>query len=478
LIGGFSLDKKRLLCSIPKVDEILRDKEIISLQESMPRTLVVEMIRNILEDTRKFILGGSEADLEGYEVDERKIIGLVTSEVRKAVSRHLRKVINGTGIIIHTNLGRSVLSPRAIEAVNEAASNYSNLEYDLDEGKRGSRYSHVEGIIKKITGAEATMVVNNNAAAVLLVLSTLCAGREAVVSRGELVEIGGSFRIPDIMEQSGARLVEVGTTNRTHLYDYERAINENTGILLKVHTSNYRILGFTESVGRSDLVHLASKCCVPAVEDIGSGSFVDLSKYGLEREPTVQEAISSGMDIVTFSGDKMLGGPQAGIIAGKRKYIDLMRKNPLTRALRIDKMTLAALEATCMEYIDEEQAVKNIPTLQMIAASKDELGKRAKRLSRILSRAAGEKAEIAVQEESSQVGGGAMPMEYLPTFVVSVKPHLISAGSLEIKLRGSSVPIVARTQKDRVLLDVRTLYTDDYPVIGDALHSILGGADL
>lgn len=467
------MDRKYLLSSIPKVDELLNRCEISELQAAVPRTLVIESIRETLDDLRKFILKSPEEKLDNYVIDYDSILKSITQKAAKANERHLKRVINGTGIVIHTNLGRSELCREAVEAVIDVSKNYSNLEYELEEGKRGSRYSHVEDIIVRLTGAESAIVVNNNAAAVLLVLSTLCKCKEAIVSRGELVEIGGSFRIPEVMEQSGALLVEVGATNRTHLYDYERAINENTGAILKVHTSNYRILGFTESVGADELVELAGKHNLPVIEDIGSGSLIDLSKFGVEYEPTVQEAVRSGVDIVTFSGDKMLGGPQAGIIVGIRKYIEDMKKNPLTRALRIDKMTLAALEATLKQYIEEEKAVQNIPTLKMITESKDVLHKSAKKFANMLKSSIKDRADIDIVEEFSQIGGGAMPLQNLPTFAVCIKPHFISVNQLEKSLREGTIPIISRTRNESILLDMRTIRDDEHSIIKDALVKIL-----
>ena len=467
------MDKGKLLNSIPKVDDILNSIEINDIQRTIPRTIVVESVRAALSEVREKILTSNEDQLRSYEIIVEEIIEIAAGKAIKSNENHLKRLINATGVIIHTNLGRSPLCKKAVEAVNEISKNYSNLEYNLESGERGSRYSHVEYIITRITGAEAAMVVNNNAAAVLLVLSTLCRGKEAIVSRGELVEIGGSFRIPEVMEQSGAKLVEVGATNRTHLYDYENAINQSTGVLLKVHTSNYRILGFTEAVSRKELVSLGNKNNIPVLEDIGSGNFIDLTKYGIEYEPTVQEAVNSGIDVVTFSGDKMLGGPQAGIIVGNKKYIDLMKKNPLTRALRIDKMTLAALEATMKEYIEEENAIKNIPSLRMIVVSKEELKSKAKRMMRLFNSEIKEKATINIIEEFSQIGGGAMPLEYLPTYAITVKPTYISVNTLGKRLRDFKVPIIARIYKDSLLFDARTIEPDDFQLIRDALKNSL-----
>ena len=347
------------------------------------------------------------------------------------------------------------------------AENYNNLEYDIENGKRGSRYSHIEDILIKVTGAEAAMVVNNNAAAVMLVLDTLCREKEVIVSRGQLVEIGGSFRIPEVMKFSGAKLVEVGTTNRTHLYDYEDNITENTGVLLKVHTSNFKVMGFTEEVSIEDLVKLGSEKDIPVVEDIGSGVLIDYSKYGFVYEPTVQESIKKGMDVVTFSGDKMLGGPQAGIIVGKKKYIDRMKKNQLTRALRTDKMTLAALEGTLQHYLEETEAIKNIPTLSMLLCSTEELKKRAQRLKRKLQNKS-DKFTFIIDTDYSMVGGGSMPTEKMETYVIKVKSEILSAPQIEEILRLSEVSIIVRINNNEVILDLRTLFEKDYEILAEA----------
>ncbi len=360
------MDKKQLLRNLPKIDELLKEEIVNKYLQSNSRTLVVDSLRQSIDYYRNEIL---KSAIENFT--KENVINYFVDILEENKSTKFKKVINATGVVIHTNLGRSLLAKEAIENVIKVSENYSNLEYDLKQGKRGSRYSHVEELIKKVTGAEAAMVVNNNAAAVMLALNTLCEEKEAIVSRGQLVEIGGSFRVPDVMKFSRAHLVEVGTTNRTHLYDYENNINENTGVLLKVHTSNFKIMGFTEEVSSEEMVQLGEKYKLPVMEDIGSGTLVDFSKYGFTYEPTVQSSLEKGVDVVTFSGDKMLGGPQAGIIVGKKKYIDKMKKNQLTRALRIDKMTLAALEGTLKYYIDEKEAIENIPTLNMILSSKE-----------------------------------------------------------------------------------------------------------
>jgi L-seryl-tRNA(Ser) seleniumtransferase len=354
----------------------------------------------------------------------------------------------------------------------EAAANYSTLEYNLDEGTRGSRHEHIETLLKKITGAEAAMAVNNNAAAVLLCLSALTAGKDVIVSRGELVEIGGSFRVPEIMEQSGAHLLEVGTTNKTHLWDYENAINENTAALMKVHTSNYKIFGFTQEVESEELVELGRKLHLPVIEDLGSGVLLDLSKYGFPYEPTVQSAVKAGMDVVTFSGDKMLGGPQAGIIVGKKEYIEKIKKNQLTRALRIDKMTLAALEGTLKYYMDEEAAVKNLPTLYMILSPKEEHKKRAQRLKNRLQKSI-EGLDIKLDMDYSMVGGGSMPTEKISTYVLKIKSSTKSIEHIDKSLRSNTTPIIVRIYNNEIIMDIRTIFDKDFDTIVEAFKNIV-----
>lgn len=455
-----------LLRKLPKVDEFIKLPVVQEEISKSSRTIIVNAIRETIDCYRKQIL---EGDLENYS--EEELVNTFRKKLTNQSRPRLRRVINCTGIIIHTNLGRSILSKEAIRNVITAAENYSNLEYDLEKGIRGSRYSLVEELITKITGAEAAMVVNNNAAAVMLVLDTLCKGKEAIVSRGQLVEIGGSFRIPEVMAFSGAKLVEVGTTNRTHLYDYEDHINENTGVLLKVHTSNFKILGFTEEVSLEQLVELGNRRGIPVVEDIGSGVLIDFSKYGLMYEPTVQQSIKKGIDVVTFSGDKMLGGPQAGIIAGKKSYIDSIKKNQLTRALRIDKMTLAALEGTLRLYTDEEQAVEKIPTLYMMLSSKEVHKKRALRLRRRLQSLNSE-LEVNIKGDFSMVGGGSMPTVKIESYVVTVKSLRRSTQYIEAYLRNYNTPIITRVNNGEILMDLRTILDDDVNIIIEAFRSI------
>ncbi|MEG2353358.1 MAG: L-seryl-tRNA(Sec) selenium transferase [Clostridium sp.] len=457
---------KELLKKLPKMDELLEDGKIKKAIECSMRVLVIESLREAINSYREGVL---KENIKEFNIEE--IIQYALNLLEKKKENKLRRVINATGTVIHTNLGRSVLSKQALEAVNNIAVNYNNLEYDIKGGKRGSRYSHIEEILVKITGAESALVVNNNAAAVMLILNTLCKDKEAVVSRGQLVEIGGSFRIPDVMTFSSAKLIEVGTTNRTHDYDYINNINENTGVLLKVHTSNFKIMGFTEEVDLDTLVKIGRTNNIPVVEDIGSGVLLDLNKYGFIPEPTVQESIKKGVDVVSFSGDKMLGGPQAGIIVGKKEYIDRMKKNQITRALRIDKMTLAALEATLKLYLDEKEAIANIPTLNMILISKEELKQKAFKLKRKLTSKTKE-YNYRVDTEQSMVGGGSMPTETIEGYAVKFTCNKISPQQLEIELRNSRTPIVVRVNNGEVILDVRTLTIEEFDIIVAALVQI------
>lgn len=455
-----------LLRKLPKIDELLKEKEVQEAIDNNPRTLVVEALRDTINFFRQEIL---KDKIEILEKDE--VLSHAINLVSKKNQSNLRKVINATGTVIHTNLGRSLLGEKAIENVITVAGSYNNLEYDIETGKRGSRYSHIEELIKKVTGAEAAMVVNNNAAAIMLVLDTLSKGKEAIVSRGQLVEIGGSFRVPEVMKFSGAKLVEIGTTNRTHLYDYADNITEDTGVLLKIHTSNFKIYGFTEEVPLEELVSLGNERNIPVVEDIGSGVLIDFSKYGFTYEPTVQESIRKGVDVVTFSGDKMLGGPQAGIIVGKKQYIDLMKKNQLTRALRIDKMTLAALEGTLKYYLDETEAIKNIPSLNMILCSKEEVKKKCIKLKKKLQRDI-DWFNFTIDSDYSMVGGGSMPTEKIPTFVIKVTSDKFSPQELERILRTGETSIICRISNNELILDGRTLFDKDFDTIAQCFSNI------
>jgi L-seryl-tRNA(Ser) seleniumtransferase len=458
-------ERSAYLRKIPKVDELLLTDGVKQLLRAYPHEVVVEGIRQGLERLRQEILGVAKVEAISEEhFQPANLLPLFAEEIARQVAPHLKRVINATGVVIHTNLGRSLLSERAVRQVTEIAKGYSNLEYDLAQGERGSRYTHVEEILLRLSRAEGGMVVNNNAAAVLVAINTIAAGKEVICSRGELVEIGDSFRIPDVMARSNAVLKEVGTTNRTSLGDYEAAINDNTALLLKVHTSNYRVVGFTAEVSLEALVSLGKKHALPVMNDLGSGCLIDLAAYGLEQEPTIQEAVETGVDVVTFSGDKLLGGPQAGIIVGRKELIDKIKRNPLTRALRIDKLTVAALDATLIAYLSTGAAIKEIPTLRMLTVPNEELHERAKDLQQLLRQ---EKADAAIEviQETSQVGGGALPLQTLPTWAVAIKPAHGSVQALERALRQLDWPIIARIAKDRLILDVRTIQDDELQAV-------------
>ena len=466
---------KELLQHLPKIDELMLHLEKGERLAGVPRELLKDACRSVVEELRGRILaaggGGKELRLPTKEAAAERAAGIVEG----LGAYRLRRVINATGVIIHTNLGRAPLCREALERVVEVARGYSNLEYDLEKGERGLRYDHVRRLLCALTGAEDALVVNNNAAAVLLVLNSLAEGKEAIVSRGELIEIGGEFRVPEVMAKSGARMQEVGTTNRTRLADYERAIGPETGLILKVHTSNFRIVGFTEEAGLASLVELGKKHGLPVMDDMGSGCFIELDRYGLEREPTVRDSVATGVDAVTFSGDKLLGGPQAGIILGKRDTLERIRRNPLNRALRIDKLTLAALEATMVKYLRPDEALAGIRVLKALTEPLDGVRKRARRLAAVLRRSLPEGLSVALVDGVSMAGGGALPTREIPTVLVGVRAAALSAAALEERLRGGETPIIVRVADDRVLLDLRTIDADEFPAIRDALKGILTG---
>ncbi|CAB1075564.1 L-seryl-tRNA(Sec) selenium transferase (EC [Olavius algarvensis Delta 1 endosymbiont] len=465
-------NQQKLLRMLPGVDQLLELSKTDAFFEGMPKTVVARSIRQTLESRRHRILaadsGISEQDLSADRIMQR-----VKESAAEDMTPNLKSVINATGVVVHTNLGRSLVSSEVNENLAQIAGRYSNLEYDLGAGKRGSRYSSVEDILCEISGAEAGLVVNNNAAAVLLCLETIARQQEVVVSRGELVEIGGSFRVPDVMAKSGAILREVGTTNRTHLRDYENALDGNTALMLKVHRSNYSVIGFTAEVSLKELVELGLKNGLPVMEDLGSGTFIDFSKYGLVKEPTVQESVSAGVDVVTFSGDKLLGGPQAGIIVGKKQVVERVKQNPLARALRIDKMTLAALETTLRLYRDEDQVIRRIPTLKMLTANINDLSNKAATLADNLSAIGGSGIEIKQVELSSKAGGGALPLLELPSRCLRIKVHGLSANKVEKHLRQNEPPIIGRIENDAYVIDPRTLLDDDLPIILTAFEDLL-----
>ena len=457
---------KQLLSQIPAINKILLLDEVKSLIQEYSEVGVKSAIKNYIDEIKQEILNEELHEVPSLE----NIVEVVTQIVKSEDKNSLRRVINATGTILHTNLGRSLLSQKIKENIESVAFNYSNLEFDIDNKKRGSRYVHLIDIIKKLTGAEDVLVVNNNAAAVLLTLNTLVKDKEIVVSRGELVEIGGAFRIPEIIKLSGGTPVEVGTTNKTHLKDYENAITDNTGALLKVHTSNYKIVGFTKEVSNEEISYLARENELVSINDLGSGQFVDFSRFGLPYEPTVKEVLDSGIDIVTFSGDKLLGGPQAGIIVGKKEYIEQMKKNQLTRALRVDKMTLAALEATLKLYLDEKEALEHIPTLHMISLSKERLFAKADVFNTRLSDL---DFKITIAEDKAEVGGGSYPASYLDSVVVKLEHPRLSATDIERRLLEVEIPIITRIKDNELIFDMRTLRTREFDLVKQALIEVV-----
>lgn len=450
---------------IPSVHEL--KERLARLLPGKPFTFFTEPARRVAQVLREKKLK------EGpFTITDRELENLLLKAYEEYHRPHLRRVINATGVIVHTNLGRAPLPVEALNRMVEVGAFYSNLEYNLEEGKRGSRYEHVEGLLKELTHAEGALVVNNNASAVLISLNTLAEGKEVIVSRGELVEIGGSFRIPEVMKWAGCLLREVGTTNKTHLHDYERAINENTALLLKVHKSNYAIVGFTKEVSTEELVSLGRKRGLPVMEDLGSGCLVDFSRYGLKKEPTVQEVLKAGADVVTFSGDKLLGGPQAGIILGRKELIERIRKNPLNRAIRIDKLTLSALEAVLNLYRDEELAISSIPVLQMIFSKPAELKKKAQRLLKRISPLGLPIEEVKIVPTIAKTGGGALPLLDLPSYGVAIRIKGFSPQALQERLRKTEPPVIAIAEGDFLIFDVKCLFEQDLKEIPEILKQI------
>lgn len=455
--------------ALPKIDDLLGEDRLTEACQDAPRALVVEALRSVLDDMREAISRGELC--QPATIDE--VVEAALKEIAVRQAPRLKRVVNATGIVIHTNLGRSLLADEAVEAVAAVASSYNTLEYDVEAGERGSRHDHVEALLCEVTGAEAAMAVNNNAAAVMMAIACFARGRDALVSRGQLVEIGGSFRVPDIMAESGAHMVEVGTTNKTHLVDYERATTEQTGLYLKVHSSNYRVMGFTSEVSLVDLVKLGDARGIPVLEDQGSGVLVDLTHYGLPYEPTVQASVAAGATLVSFSGDKLLGGPQAGIIVGRADAIARLKKHPMARALRLDKMTLAALEATLRLYRDEERAVREIPTLRALTMSVEETAERVDELMKQLT-SASLAADFAAVDDVARAGGGSLPLTAIPSTVLAITPNKISVEELERALRlDGPVPIIARIHENRLVIDTRTFVHDDADVVIAALRAAL-----
>ena len=447
------------LRELPSIDRLLKHGRCESLLGLYKRDYVIQKCREILDEVRGEIKQSKNVSPD--ELRDDVILARVESRIGLEGQPGLLRVVNATGTILHTNLGRALLSQAAVDAVAAVGAQPVNLEYDLAAGKRGRREQTIEKLLIELTGAEAATVVNNNAAAVLLGLNTLAEGKEVIVSRGELIEIGGSFRIPEIMAKSGAILKEVGSTNRTHAEDYERAINDKTALLLKVHTSNYRIVGFSAEVGLEQLVAIGKKHQIPVMEDLGSGALIDLSRYGLPKEPVVAERVQAGADVVTFSGDKILGGPQAGLMVGKKSTIAQMNKNPLQRALRCGKLTLAALEATLRLYRQSPDITQAIPTLQAFTRRVDEILEMGRQILPKLEAALGEGFRVELQHSTCQIGSGALPTEELPTVVVTVEHKKLSATRIAEKFRAANPPIIGRIKDAQFLLDLRTTFNSE-----------------
>src|SRR5467141_2320129 len=466
-----SAEQAELLRQIPSVDELLAQARLAALSKRVDRNVVVEVARTVLADLRARIAGDS--NWTAVSVDTASVEELVSVKVENILSRSLQPVINATGVILHTNLGRAPLPETVVDEFRRTATQYSNLEYDLEAGTRGKRDVHTAELLRRLTGAEAAIVVNNCAAAVLVTLAALARGGEVIVSRGELIEIGDGFRIPEIMEQRGAILREVGTTNRTHIGDYENAINEKTRVLLRVHPSNFKVTGFTDKPSLEELVALAQRSGLPLVEDLGSGCLIDLSEYGVS-EPTVRQSIDAGVSVVMFSGDKLLGGPQAGIIAGKKEIIARVRRYPLFRALRVDKLTIAALEATLGAYL--RAAWDEIPTMRMIRMTPQELKRRTENFIRELRPELPlDEVEIEIKDGTSLAGGGSTPSQSLPTKIIRIASARYSAAKLEQRLRRApaGTSVIARVEDDRLILDLRTVFPEQEPLLIKTLAAVL-----
>ena len=461
----------QLLRSLPSIERLLERPLAARLSANLSRDRVRDLLREIIDELREQLVDEPQSAVPTPQTLTEAVEHRLEVRAAECAQPSLRRVINATGVIIHTNLGRAPLAREAIEAVSEAAAHYSNLEYDLARGERGHRETHCQDLLARLAGSEAAVVANNNAAAVLLVLNTLAEGGEVIVSRGELIEIGGSFRIPDVMEKSGATLREVGTTNRTRIADYERAINERTRLILRVHPSNYRIIGFTERPSVQEIAGLSRKSGIPSFEDLGSGCLIDLSSYGVRDEPVVAESLKAGISVVSFSGDKMLGGPQAGVIAGSRKIVDQVRANPLMRALRVDKMTYSAIEATLRLY-ERGTALSDVPVIRSITATREEIGQRASRFCESVLRVTSGGLKATLEDGSSVIGGGSAPEVKLPTVLVAIEGAAMSAASIEERLRRHRIPIITRAERDRVIIDLRTVAADDEAIILDAIAAL------
>ena len=462
-----------LLRKIPSLDSLLREQAVEKLIEDHGRDVVAAEGRAELDAARTAIAAAEDTGAPLPGLSTEAFVARLNERLAKRAAPSLAPAVNATGIIMHSGLGRAVLPEAALSALAAVAAGYSTLALDPETGKRVSRDRHVEGLLRELTGAEAATVANNNAAATVLILNTLASGKEVVVSRGQLVEIGGSFRMPDVMTTSGAVLREVGTTNKTHLRDYEAAVTGSTGAILRVHHSNYRIVGFAEEPGIEELAALGRARGVPVVDDLGSGALVDLSPYGLAPEPMVQASVRAGADVVCFSGDKLIGGPQCGLIVGQAAWIQKIKKNPLARAFRCGKLSIAALEATLRLFLAPEKLAERHPIYRMLALTPDGLGRRAKKLAAALRKALPADVVLAVEDGASQVGSGAVPVETLPTKVLSVRSPALSAEDLARRLRLLAPPIYARIHKDAVLFDFRTIQPGEEAIVERALNTLL-----
>lgn len=456
-------NKQNLLRTLPKVDKIIESLSERDFFKDKPYQEIYDAVNEGINFFRKGILNDS---ITSYTIEE--IENKIIESLSKNLEYHFKRVINGTGTVLHTNLGRALFSKELLNHLSTSLCGYNNLEFDLSSGKRGSRYSHVEELIAKVTGAEAALVVNNNAAAVMLCLNEFSKNTEVIISRGELVEVGGSFRIPDIMELSGAKLIEVGTTNRTHEFDYEKAITENTSMLLKVHTSNYHVSGFTKSVNNTEIANIAKNHNLISMEDLGSGVLIDFSKYGIKKEPTISESLNSGIDLVTFSGDKLLGGPQCGVIIGKSHLIKRLKSNQFLRAFRVCKMTIAALEFTFKQYVDEKNVIENNPTLNRILEDPQKTYERALKLQEILKMV---NISSTIHETKAIIGGGSMPDATIDSFAIMIEN--INGTDLERFFLSQPTPLVGRVQNNQFWIDLKTIHEDEYNMISNLFKSYL-----
>jgi len=464
--------KKKMLKKIISTTRLLNYDKIKNLLQEFPDQVVTNSIKEELQALRDRIIRTEDSRLSEIEISPENIETRIDIKVRSCFKQSIRPAINAVGIILHTGLGRAPFSEFAKKALASSVKNYCVLQQDIETGRRGNRYIHIEDLLTHLTGAEAACIVNNNAAAVLLVLNTLAKDREVIISRGQLIEIGGAFRIPDVMERSGAIMIDVGTTNRTHLHDYENAINENTAMIQVCHFSNYRIIGFTSQVPLHKLKELCNRNNLPLVEDIGSGCLIDFTKYGLPPEPIVQDSIKEGADIVTFSGDKILGGPQAGIIVGKKEYVDKIKKNPLTRALRCDKMTFSVLEATLKMFLDEEKLLKGHPVIHMLTLPLKTIQSRARRFIRRIRPKIEDKCKIDLINGETQMGSGSFPAKNIKTKLVAINPENFSADEFAYKLRKSDPPVFTRIAEDNVLFDFRTVHPDEIKTLENVILNI------